>query len=159
VPSATTQIRRSASDVFAFVCDWRNFESLLEESSIEVLTPQPPVNARLGQVMEYAQTRGNTVMHTVSTVTRFEECSLVEWDIGFPKVVDAGREETPPLPSILVTCELSGHEATTQLKVSFKVHGRSPAILKFFFVVWLVFQRYQIVRGLRTIKTRLESCA
>jgi hypothetical protein len=96
-------------------------------------------------------------MHGVSTVTRFEGCSLIEWDTTFPKVVNAGREENPPLPSILVTCELSEGETMTQLKVSLRVHGSCPAAMKIIMKVAMLFQRPTLAKSLRTVKARLES--
>jgi hypothetical protein len=154
--SASTQIKRPASEVFRFVCDWRDFEGLWEKS-IQILAPESLATTRLGQVTEYVHTSGKVVTHVVSTVIRFEEYRVIEWDVGFPKIIDAGRADSPPFPNVLITCELDEHEAMTQLKVSIKVHGRCPVMLKVFFILGLMFQRYAITRSLRTIKTKLES--
>jgi hypothetical protein len=156
VPSVSTQINCPASDVFRFVCDWRNYESLWDKS-IQIMTPDSLVSTRLGQSTEFAHASGKVVVHAVATVVRFEEFSLVEWDTTFPKVINAGREENPPLPDVLVTFEFSGNEAMTRLKVSWKIHGDYPLAMKLITGVGMLFQRRKLAKGLRRIKMQLES--
>jgi hypothetical protein len=156
VPTLSTLIRRPASEVFRFLCDWRNYERLWGKP-IQILNPESAVSTRLGQVTEFAQPAGKVVIHGISTVTRFEEFRLVEWDTSFPKIIDAGRVETPPFPKVLVTCEFSEQEAMTRLKVSVKAHGKCPVAMKLILMVALEFQRKSLAKCLRAVKTQLES--
>jgi hypothetical protein len=156
VLSASTEVRRPVRDVFRYVCDWRNYQDLWGES-IQILNPESLDDARLGQVTALTQTSGKAVMHAVSTLTRFEEDRLVEWDTAFPKVVNAGREENPPLPNVLVTCEFSEDDALTRLKVSLKVHGKFPVAMKLIVVVGILVKRRSLAKSLRAIKMQLEA--
>ena len=96
-------------------------------------------------------------MHAVSTVTRFEVDRLVEWDTAFPKVINAGREENPPLPNVLVTCEFRQDDGLTNLKVSIKVHGKFPVAMKLIVLVGMLVKRRSLVKSLHFIKTQMES--
>ena len=154
--SAITEIGRPASDVFRFVCDWRNYESLWGKA-VQIRAPESLAGTRLGQVTELTHSSGNVVMHAIATVTRFEESRLVAWDTSFPRVIDAGRVKDPNLPNFLVVCEFDEHEARTRLKVSLKLHGKCPAAMRLILMVVMLFQHRTLAKGLRTIKAQLES--
>lgn len=153
--TVSVHINRPASDVFRFVCDWRNYRHLWVDS-IQIRTPESLAETRLGQTTEFAHTSGKVVTHVICVVTRLEEGRLVEWDTKFPKVLNAGKEENPPLPNVRATCEFIELGAMTLFKLSTTVHGDFPWAMKFMMRAILLIQRRALAKGLRAIKAQLE---